>query len=144
MNTRNLCSFVLATCLAACGGTAATGAPPATASDTAHGARTPALDGRSFDVTLESADSQPVKDTLVFQGGRFESTACTSLGFPQWSDYAAGTDGSATTFRGMAKHPSGATMDWNGKVVGDAVEGTALHTTNGKTSTMTFKGSARL
>jgi hypothetical protein len=133
MKLRNCIALALVS-LFACGGASASG--PA-ASAPAGGS----LDGRSYDVTLESPDAPPIKDALNFANGRFESTACTSLGFPKWSDYAAHTDGDATTFHGLAKHQSGTTMDWNGSVKGDAVEGTAIRTMNGKSDALNFKGS---
>jgi hypothetical protein len=134
MNMRN--SYVLAfvSTLLACGG-ASVASPPASVP-----AASP-LDGRSYDVTLEIPGAPAQKDALNFADGRFESTACTSLGFPKWSDYAAHREADATTFHALAKHPSGTTMDWNGSVHGDAVEGTAIRTMNGKSDALTFKGS---
>jgi hypothetical protein len=133
MKLRNGYALAFVGSLLACGGASASG-PPASAP-----AGSP-LDGRSYDVTLEGADAPPIKDALNFANGRFESTACTSLGFPKWSDYSAHVDGDATTFHGLAKHPSGTTMDWNGSVKGDAVEGTAMRSMNGKSDAFKFKG----
>ena len=134
MKLRNSIALALVVSLLACGGASAS-APAVSAA-----AASP-LDGRSYDVTLESPDAPPIKDALHFANGRFESTACTSLGFPKWSDYAARVDGDATTFHALAKHQSGTTMDWNGNVTADAVEGTAIRTMNGKSDAFKFKGS---
>jgi hypothetical protein len=130
----------------ACGGASSSMAAPANSpavspEPTAAGPEATALDGRSFEVMLEIPDAAPVKDTLRFTGGRFESTACTALGFPQWSTYAARANGDAIAFHVTAKHPSGTTMDWNGIVNGGVVEGTAYRTMNGKTDILKFKGS---
>jgi hypothetical protein len=103
----------------------------------------PILDGRSYEVTLEIPDSSPVKDTLIFANGKFQSTACTSLGFPQWSDYTAQPDTGAVAFHALAKHSSGTTMDWNGKIEGDLVSGMANRTRNGKTDVIRFRGPRR-
>jgi hypothetical protein len=135
MKLLNCYTLALVGSLFACGG-ASVSAPPASASAPAASL----LDGRSYDVVLEAPEAPPIKDALHFANGRFESTACTSLGFPKWSEYVAQADGDATTFHGLAKHPSGTTMDWNGSIKGDAVEGTALRTMNGKSDTLKFKG----
>jgi len=103
-----------------------------------------ALEGRSFDVVLNVADAPSVKDTLRFANGKFESTACAVLGFPEWSDYVARVTGEGIAFHVLAKHPSGTTMDWNGTVRGHAVEGVANRTMNGKIDVLTFRGSLSL
>jgi hypothetical protein len=130
--------------VSACGGATAGGAPggsPAALSASSSSAG--ALDGRSYEITLEVPGEPAVKDTLLFANGQFESTACTSLGFPKWSTYAARADGEAIGFQGLAKHPSGTTMDWNGKAKSDRVEGTAMRTMNGKTDALRFEGRLR-
>jgi hypothetical protein len=149
MKLRHSYALVFFGCLlasGACGGAASSmvapeNSPAVAPEPTAAGPQATALDGRSFEVMLEIPDSAPVKDTLRFTGGRFESTACTALGFPQWSDYAARADGDAIAFHVIAKHPSGTTMDWNGIVKGGVAEGTASRTMNGKTNVLKFKGS---
>ena len=126
------------TSLVACGGgidsTAPSSAPVPSPMSTA-------LDGRSYDVTLEAPDEAPKKDTLRFSGGKFESTACTALGFPAWSDYAAQAKENEVAFQATTRHPSGTTLSWNGSIRGDAVDGTANRTMNGKTDVLHFKGS---
>jgi hypothetical protein len=134
MKLRNSIALTLVGSLLACGGASAS-------SPLASAPAAGSLDGRSYDVTLESPDAPPIKDALNFANGHFESTACTSLGFPKWSDYAAHAEGDATTFHALAKHQSGTTMDWNGNVTADAVEGTAIRTMNGKSDALKFKGS---
>jgi hypothetical protein len=132
--------------LFACGGAAQSGAlgqPSAPASASSEAFRAGALDGRSFEVVLEMPDAPAIPDTLHFVNGKFESTACTTLGFPQWSEYNAGTSGDGIAFHVLAKHPSGTAMDWNGTVKGERVDGTANRTMNGKTEAVRFKGSLR-
>jgi hypothetical protein len=140
MKLQYRCFFALAGFLFACGGAPA-GGQPGRAPMTATTPDQSLLDGRSYEVTLEIPDASPVKDTLRFTNGKFESTACTSLGFPQWSDYAARMNGREVAFHVLAKHPSGTTIDWNGSIHGDAVDGKADRTTNGKTDVLRFKGS---
>jgi hypothetical protein len=133
--------MVIIGCVVACGGAATAPGPasPAPAAPESAG-----LDGRSFQVTLLMPDAPAVADTLRFSSGRFESTACTNLGFPQWSEYVARPEGEGVAFHALTKHPSGTTMDWNGRIKGGEVEGTANRTMNGKTDVLTFKGSAKL
>jgi hypothetical protein len=109
----------------------------------AAGAPSLALDGRAYDVVLVFPDAPPQKDTLRFANGKFESTNCTTLGFPQWSDYTAQASADAIPFHALAKHPSGTSMDWSGSVKGDAVDGSVHREMNGKTDVLTFKGSLR-
>jgi hypothetical protein len=138
MKKRTVLILVVMTSLVACGGgidsTAPSSAPGPSPTSTA-------LDGRSYDVTLEAPDEAPKKDTLRFSSGKFESSACTALGFPEWSDYAAQAKGNEIAFQATTRHPSGTTLSWNGSIQGDAVDGTANRTMNGKTDVLHFKGS---
>jgi hypothetical protein len=126
-------SLALGLALTACGGAAPSPSTPA-------GSSAAPLDGSSFDVTLAFPGEAPVKDTLRFAGGRFESTACTSVGFPQWSEYSAKGDGGAVAFTAQAKSADGATMDWKGTVNGGSVEATAVRTMGGKSATASVSG----
>jgi hypothetical protein len=123
--------------LVACGGGAASTPPAAAASSGA-----PTLDGAAYDVTLEYPGEAPLKDTLNFTSGRFESTACTSHGFRQWTDYQSRTDGGNVAFDVTTHHPEGASVEWHGTVHADAIEGTVHRSLQGKTSAGTFRGSA--
>ncbi|MBV9946923.1 MAG: hypothetical protein JOZ69_08755 [Myxococcales bacterium] len=135
--------LVLVGFVSACGGAAAGTPAVGPAAATADAPAAAPLDGRSYEVTLDIPGSGPVKDTLRFERGRFESKACTALGFPEWSDYAARTEREAVAFHVLAKHPAGTTMDWNGSVQEGAVEGTADRIMNGKIDHIRFKGSLR-
>lgn len=125
--------------IVACGGAAANA--PAGSSMTAG--EISSLDGKSFEVVLAFPGEADVKDTLAFANGKFESTACTPLGFPQHTAYDARRTGDALEFHVVARHPSGTIMDWKGTVKGGSVEGTATRTMNGQTVTAPFKGAAK-
>jgi hypothetical protein len=138
--TITLATFALVTAICACSGPPyPTGA--AAPANAAVGAG--ALDGKSYEVTLAIAGEKPQKDTLVFNGGKFESTACTGFGFPQWTEYTASGDPSAIAFHVLTHHPSGGSIDWNGIARRDAIEGKGARTMNGKTDVGTFSGSLR-
>jgi hypothetical protein len=140
MNTTTTASIIrslaiASIALAGCGG--ATTGPTTPASGASP------LDGTAYEVTLAFPGEAPVKDTLRFQAGHFESTACTAVGFPEWSDYRAQIDAGAIAFAVLARNPDGTTMDWKGTVSGDAVEGTATRTLAGQASTASVHGTRR-
>jgi len=101
------------------------------------------LDGNAYEVTLAFPGEAPVQDTLRFQAGRFESTACTAVGFPQWSDYHAQVDAGAVAFAAVTRSADGTTMDWKGTVTGQAVEGTATRSLSGRIATASVRGARR-
>jgi hypothetical protein len=135
-----LAAFALVTSTFACAGTAN---PVGAAAPTNAAVGAGALDGKSYEVKLSIAGEQPQKDTLVFNGGKFESTACTGFGFPRWTDYTTSGDPSAIAFHVVTHHPSGDSIDWNGIVRSDSIEGKGAHTMNGKTDFETFSGSLK-
>ena len=134
-----LATFALVTSTWACAGTSI----PAAAAPTNAAVGTGALDGKSYEVTLAIAGEQPQKDTLVFDGGKFESTVCTGFGFPQWTEYTASGDPNAIAFHVVTHHPSGGSIDWNGIVRSDSIEGKGARTMNGQTDLGTFSGSLK-
>ncbi len=133
-----LAAFALVTSTFACTGTANPVGPAAPTGSAAG-----ALDGKSYEIKLSVAGEQLHDDTLVFDGGKFESTACTGFGFPQWTDYTTSGDPSAIAFHVVTHHPSGDSIDWNGIVRSDSIEGKGAHTMNGKTDFETFSGSLK-
>lgn len=141
MNSQIRMSLVLAVSLAvaACGGASANA--PAAVTTTTAGAFS--LDGATYDVTLVFPGEPSVQDTLRFANGKFESSACTPLGFPQWSDYRVRVESGASSFDVTAQHPAGTTMEWRGTIKEGAVEGTATRTMNGQRSVAHFKGAQR-
>jgi hypothetical protein len=127
-------SLALAGCAGAAPNAAAPNAVPASAS---------VLDGSTYDVVLDMPGEDPIKDTLTFNAGRFESSVCTGFGFPKWSEYRAQRDADAIAFALVTHHPDGGSVEWNGSVKGSSVTGTAKRTMNGKTVSGSFKGNAR-
>jgi hypothetical protein len=133
-------SFVVVlSSLVGCGASAT----PAPERATPSSGRAAVLDGTSYEVTLAFPGEAPLKDTLEFRGGRFESTACTAVGFPEWTEYRSTSDGRAIAFEVAARHPAGSTMQWSGTVASGAAEGTAKRTMQGTVATGTFRGFAR-
>lgn len=84
------------------------------------------LDGRVYQVTL-AGPKEPMPDQLVFDGGRFESTACRSFGFTT-TPYSAKDDGAASSFEASAKCTKSGSTAWNGAIHGEAIEGTMVWT----------------
>ena len=95
------------------------------------------LDGRVYEVKLAGGNQAPQSDSLVFDGGHFESTACRTYGFHP-TCYSGALDGDAATFEAAAKSKESGATAWSGKVHGDAVEGT-LKWTNAKGEVTEFK-----
>jgi hypothetical protein len=84
------------------------------------------LDGHVYQVMLAGPkDSQP--DQLVFDGGRFESTACRSYGFTT-TPYSAKDDGAAKSFEASAKSGKSGATAWNGSIKGESIEGKMMFT----------------
>jgi hypothetical protein len=133
-----LATFALVTATFACGSASN---PAGAAAPTSATAGMGALDGKSYEVTLSIAGEPPQKDTLVFDGGKFESTSCTGVGFPRWTEYTASGDPRAIAFHVVTHHPSGGSIDWNGVVRSDSIEGRGARTMNGKTDLGNFSGS---
>jgi hypothetical protein len=121
--------------LGGCGGTDV----PAKSPDAQTG-HTRALDGTSYRVTLAYPGEAPMDDTLRFDGGRFESTACTDHGFPQWADYHADRDSDGIVFMADTRHPNGTTIAWKASVKDGVVDGTATRTMDGRVATATVRG----
>ncbi len=97
------------------------------------------LDGRVYQVTLAGPkDSKP--DQLVFDGGRFESTACRAYGFVT-APYSAKHDGAAASFEAAAKSDKAGATAWNGAIRGDAIDGKMIMTDDkGAKSEYRFSG----
>jgi hypothetical protein len=140
MCTHRLASslFVVSLLLGGCGGAAATTGP---ADAAASSTGTFALEGKSYDVALAFPGETTEKDTLHFAGGKFESTACTAVGFPEWSEYRARDEHGATEFKVVTRHPDGTTMEWSGTADATAVMGTATRTIKGQPVVGSFRGS---
>jgi hypothetical protein len=98
-------------------------------------------DGRVFSVELVGSDGkEPQPDTLVFDGGRFESTACREYGFVGATYTGSNTDGGAR-FETSPRSSTSGTTAWTGTIRGDSIDGTMLWTeTSGKVSEFRFQG----
>jgi hypothetical protein len=85
------------------------------------------LDGKVFQGQVGLKGSKKGdKDVLVFEDGRFLSTACVAYGF-SWARYAAtGTKG-GVTFRAKPKNNDADTLSWTGTLKGGRIEGVAIH-----------------
>jgi hypothetical protein len=129
-------AFLASISLAACA-PSASNPPPVTTSSA------PLIDGTSYDVTLSFANEAPIKDTLVFKSGRFESTACTALGFPEWTEYRGTAESDGVGFDVTTHHPKGTSVVWHGTVRGSRVSGTASRTMDGATASGSFEGIAK-
>lgn len=90
------------------------------------------LDGRRFDgVFLQRGKTSGDADTLVFQGGRFRSTACDRYGYSD-APYKMTTSGDATTFEAETESPKYGKLVWRGTIRGDYLHATAMMVRDGK------------
>jgi hypothetical protein len=142
MITRNTIRFAFLTALAASSWACAKPATTDEPSTTVPGAVS--LDGKSFEGTVKlagAAEGDP--DTLVFDAGIFESTACTKFGFAK-SEYAQSNDAGGVAFQATAQADGGAQMNWSGTVEGDIARATATWSKPGEPArTYEFEGTLR-
>jgi len=90
------------------------------------------LDGKTFQGEIkDKGKAHGDKDTFIFADGKFRSTACDAYGYDSGS-YAAVQSGDAWTFTAETHSAKWGTMAWKGSVKGDAVEGTATRSKDGK------------
>jgi hypothetical protein len=83
-----------------------------------------ALDGKSFSgESGEQGKTASEKDTLVFAGGKFHSTACDEYGFAE-APYRVRGEGSTLRFEADSSSPSEGSIHWSGTVRGDLLDGT--------------------
>ncbi len=113
--------------------------PASTTTTTTGAVSSPGLDGKSYDVVLELAGEQPLKDSLRFSNGKFESTACTAVGFPEWTDYTVTPRRDRTTFHVVTTNPEGVTMDWTGRSTPNGIEGSVVRVAEGRMVTGHFQ-----
>jgi hypothetical protein len=141
MNTKTIASLTsLCPILAIAFLSAGCAGVPSTPQGAAAPSGASALNGTAYQVTLSFPGEAPVNDTLRFEHGRFESTACTAVGFPQWSDYTTTAEAGSIAFAVLAKNADGTTLDWRGTVHGDVLDATATRTMSGKTATGSAHG----
>jgi hypothetical protein len=95
-------------------------------------AQASALDGRSFEgVVLERGKTSGDADTLIFNGGRFRSTACDQYGYSD-GPYTASVSGDAIAFEAETESPKYGKLLWKGAVRGHKLDGTLTMVRDGK------------
>ena len=95
-------------------------------------AQSAGLDGRRFEgVFLERGKTRGDADTLLFQGGRFRSTACDQYGYSD-APYRVMQSGDATTFEAETVSPRYGKLVWRGVIRGDYLHATAMMVRDGK------------
>jgi hypothetical protein len=89
------------------------------------------LDGRQFHgVVLERGKTAGDADTLIFQGGRFRSTACDQYGYGDGA-YRAHIDGDAIVFEAETQSTNYGRLRWHGRVCGARLDGTLVMVRDG-------------
>lgn len=95
-------------------------------------AQSASLDGRRFEgVFLARGKTSGDADTLLFQGGRFRSTACDRYGYSD-APYRVVQSGDATTFEAETESPRYGKLVWRGVIRGDYLNATAMMVREGK------------
>lgn len=90
------------------------------------------LDGRRFDgVVLERGKTSGDADTLIFERGRFRSTACDRYDYGD-APYAATVQGEAVSFTAETESPKYGKLLWRGVVNGERLDATFTMVRNGK------------
>ena len=95
-------------------------------------AQTAVLDGRSFEgVVLERGKTSGDADTLIFDKGRFRSTACDRYGYAD-GPYRALVSGDSVTFEAETESPKYGKLLWKGVVRGHKLDGTLTRVRDGQ------------
>lgn len=95
-------------------------------------AQTSALDGRNFEgVVLERGKTSGDADTLIFNDGRFRSTACDQYGYSD-GPYTASVSGDTIAFEAETESPKYGKLLWKGVVRGHKLDGTMTMVRDGK------------
>jgi hypothetical protein len=95
-------------------------------------ARMPALDGRNFEgVVLERGKTSGDADTLIFNDGRFRSTACDQYGYSDGA-YTASVSGDTIAFEAETESPKYGKLLWKGVVRAHKLDGTMTMIRDGK------------
>lgn len=90
------------------------------------------LDGRRFEgVFLARGKTSGDADTLLFQGGRFRSTACDRYGYSD-APYRIAQAGEVTTFEAETESPKYGKLVWRGVIRGEHLNATAMMVRDGK------------
>lgn len=95
-----------------------------TAAATALRASTAALDGMHFEgIVLEPGKTSGDADTLIFEGGRFRSTACDRYDYGDGA-YTTAVSGDAISFESETTSPKYGQLRWRGVVRQTRLDGT--------------------
>ena len=90
------------------------------------------LDGRRFEgVVLERGKTSGDADTLIFERGRFRSTACDRWGYGDGA-YAAAQQGESVSFTAETESPKYGKLSWRGVVNGERLDGALVTVRDGK------------
>ena len=90
------------------------------------------LDGRTFDgVVLECGKTSGDADTLIFEDGRFRSTACDRYGYGD-APYTAQQSQDSIAFEAETVSPEHGKLLWKGVVRGPRLDGTLTMVRGGK------------
>jgi len=83
-----------------------------------------ALDGKQFHgIVLERGKTAGDADTLIFENGRFRSTACDHWGYGDGA-YTATSDNGATVFAAETESAKYGKLRWHGTVRGARLDAT--------------------
>lgn len=99
------------------------------------------LDGKLFTAQLTESGKPPMSDSLIFKSGKFESSACRSMGFGM-AKYTAKESGNVWHFTAKTTSTKEGTMLWKGTIKDNSVEGTIRWAKKGqaKPTEVTFTG----
>ena len=90
------------------------------------------LDGRSFEgVVLERGKTSGDADTLIFDKGRFRSTACDRYGYAD-GPYSTSVSGDSVAFEAETESPKYGKLLWKGVVRGHKLDGTMTMVRDGQ------------
>jgi len=90
------------------------------------------LDGRRFDgVVLERGKTSGDADTLIFEHGRFRSTACDRYEYGD-GPYTASVSGETVSFTAETESPKYGKLWWKGVVNGERLDGALTMVREGK------------
>lgn len=90
------------------------------------------LDGRRFEgVFIPRGKTSGDADTLIFQDGRFRSTACEQYGYAE-APYKAQTAGDVTRFETETRSPQYGKLLWSGTVHKGKLDATVIMVREGQ------------
>ena len=91
-----------------------------------------ALDGRTFHgIVLECGKTSGDPDTLIFEGGRFRSTACDPYEYGD-GPYRVTPSGDTLVFQAETESPKYGKLLWSGVVRGARLDGTLTMVRDGR------------